>query len=479
MDRRPPGGGGAKGPKGGKDAGKGGPGGKDRGGKDAGKGGPKGGGKGDGKDGKDRGPLRDRRRYVFKALCSDSLAANIIGHAGQTRKNIEEESGCSVWISKRDEFFPQTQCRILLLHADNPSQVMSAIEHTISRLADVAEQEGHESAETPLLGKEGGEYIYRMALPSFVRGKLIGSGGSNIRKLREDTGAKIFVENEVYNGHQLARVIGPSQVIISTLAIINDILQEEVEAPEYEPWAAVQWFSPSAAPDAGKGGHKDKDSRREGPAGAARSPPRGGKGGYDKGGHDRGGHDRGGGGPSQLSGPDRDRRARSRSHGRRRSPERPEPIPEPYDPPEGSPVEVLEGLLGRFPPGAVDMDHAVSCDLPKAAVSALLGEREEYKAHVERSTGTTITVDKSPGPEHLTIMITGPLMWVYAAHCMVMTRYHELEQEKESRRRGGGVAEGTSRVEELQAQLAQLQNQLAEVQRTKGGGGAKGGGGRR
>jgi len=449
----------------------GGKGGKD--GKDSGKGGKrqKGVGKDDSKGGKGGGGLTNRRRFVFKALCTDPLAANIIGHAGKTRTGIEEESGCSIWISKRDEFFPQSQCRLLLLHADAPSQVLSAIEHTVARLEEVADADRSKGleVETPLIGKEAGEYIYRMVLPSFIRGKMIGTGGANIKQLREETGAKIFVDNEVYDGHQFARVIGPKEVISQTLARINDLVQEEVDAPEYEGWASVQWFSGELGGKGG-GGHKDAP-RREAPAGKGghdRSPPRGKSGKGGKAG-DRspprgkgGGHERG--------------RARSRSERRHRSPERQQPPPpERHEPPQGSPIEAIERLCEKFPDGAAQMDHAVSCDLPKAAVGQILGEDERYKLRVERETGTIISVDTSPGPDHLTIMVTGPLLWVYVAHCMVMSRYHELEQEKENRRRGDEASDNTiSRVEELQAQLLALQGQLAEVTRSKGS--AKGSG---
>ncbi|CAK0881238.1 unnamed protein product [Prorocentrum cordatum] len=159
-----------------------------------------------------------------------------------------------------------------------------------------------------------------------------------------------------------------------------------------------------------------------------------------------------------------------------RSPERQQPPPpERHEPPQGSPIEAIERLCEKFPDGAAQMDHAVSCDLPKAAVGQILGEDERYKLRVERETGTIISVDTSPGPDHLTIMVTGPLLWVYVAHCMVMSRYHELEQEKENRRRGDEASDNTiSRVEELQAQLLALQGQLAEVTRSKGS--AKGSG---
>merc|ERR1719512_459088 len=82
------------------------------------------GGKNRGKgDGGGKGGLGNVKRCAFKVLCTDPFAANLIGPKGSTRAQIEEEAGCSLWISKRDELFPNPSFRLLILHADEPSQV--------------------------------------------------------------------------------------------------------------------------------------------------------------------------------------------------------------------------------------------------------------------------------------------------------------------------------------------------------------------
>ncbi|CAK0864942.1 unnamed protein product [Prorocentrum cordatum] len=227
------------------------------------------------------------------------------------------------------------------------------------------------------------------------------------------------------------------KVLNRTLAAISGLILEEVDDPNYEPWAAVQWFSGEQGGKPPRSGPPRDAPRREAPAAGGREHDR------DRSPRGRGGHERGG-------------RERDRSPPRGKGGEG-EPAPaERGEAAEGSPLEALERLVPRFPEGALQMDF--------------VGGGED-RGYVERETGTVISVDTSLGEEHLTILVTGPLLWVYAAHCMVMKRYHELEREKEDRARGrGGSDIASSKVDELQAQLAALQSQLAEVQRSQGGG---------
>jgi len=406
-----------------------------KGGKDGGKrkGGAKGGG---GKEGGGRSGLGELRAYAFKVLCSDPVAANVIGHQGATRQEIEEETGCNVWLSKRDSVFPRTQCRLIILHADTPAQVLAALKRMTKQLVEVAEKDRDQNTdvETPLLGKEADEYIFRAALPSFIRGKLIGTKGANIKQLREETGARIFVENEMYDGHQFTRVIGPPHIIDIALERLNTLIQEEADTDDFRHWAAVNWFDPQMVPITAQDrmqGHSEHDS-------------------YSR----------------DTARPRRDRRSPSRGRGG------PPPgnggYPEPR--PAVAAVEELGQLTRDFPTGALDLNHAVSCDLPSNCVGALIGTKGEYVRHVERSTNTQISFSSTPGDnsghdEYRTLTITGALYWVYTAHAMIMKRYHEKEAQNWQRE---AESNAQDKVEDLQAKINKLQSELAAVSRSAG-----------
>merc|ERR1719277_2687009 len=110
---------------------------------------------------------------------------------------------------------------------------------------------GYGEGESALIGREENEYVFHVAIPAKARGKLIGPKGANIQQLRAETGAKVFVENESYDGHQAARIIGPPEVLVQALQLVNDIVQEQAGTEEFAEWADCRQFSGAAK---GKGG---------------------------------------------------------------------------------------------------------------------------------------------------------------------------------------------------------------------------------
>eukprot|EP00927_Polykrikos_kofoidii_P037515 TRINITY_DN3168_c0_g1_i3.p1 TRINITY_DN3168_c0_g1~~TRINITY_DN3168_c0_g1_i3.p1 ORF type:complete len:456 (-),score=96.31 TRINITY_DN3168_c0_g1_i3:197-1564(-) len=422
-----------------------------------GKGGSKKGGghKSGDKSGKNGG-LGVLRQHVFKVLCPDSFAANIIGPQGTTRAGIEETTGCSMWVSKRDEFYPDSRCRILIVHGDDVAQVYSALELMVPKLIEAANKERDRNAEDPscpLVGKEEGEFIFRLALPTMIRGKFIGTRGANIKKLREHTGAKIFVENEVYDGHQLTRIIGVPEKICHALRMVNEEVQEVADDEEFAAWAAIQDFPSDIVPHRlGKGGDRDYGEKGRG-----------------KDSHGGESHGRGGGGRDWNGDRSRSRGESYGGQGQR------------Y-PVAGSALEILQSTSDQFPIGAQERDHAIRCDLPKSRVAELVGTRGDYVAYVERTSGAKVTFEES-GPEgnadFRTVMVTGPLIPAYMAHMMLMRRYHEKEREREqaavaaATQHSGGFSstdEAVARVDSLQSQILALESQLHDVRGGLAGG---------
>merc|ERR1719330_149986 len=378
-------------------------------------------GKGDGKGGS-KGGLGNVKRCAFKVLCTDPFAANLIGREGATRAQIEEEAQCSLWISKRDELFPNPSQRLLILHADEPEQVWAALEKFVPKLVEVAERD-RDSGETnsPLLGKADNEYVFFVALPPLIRGKLLGTRGANIQDLRERTGAKVFVENEHYNHHQSARIIGSPETILNVLRIMPETIQDEAGSEEFAAWAATRTF------DGTKGGKGDrKGDRRDRDDRDDDRRERGGKGGR------------------------RDRRDRDRSpDGDRHSGGA--PFPEVG----GPPLDAMRDLSFEFPPGATDLDHAISCELSRQDVDGLLGQRNEHAHFLQRQTGTNLDISENDG--FCKILITGPLLNTYLAHFILMKKLHDNMAPRPQA--------ANAKVADLQAQLAALQSQIESVKR--------------
>eukprot|EP00928_Gymnodinium_smaydae_P002442 TRINITY_DN10867_c0_g1_i1.p1 TRINITY_DN10867_c0_g1~~TRINITY_DN10867_c0_g1_i1.p1 ORF type:complete len:453 (-),score=83.51 TRINITY_DN10867_c0_g1_i1:127-1485(-) len=418
------------------------------------------GGKGGGKS--KSGNLFQVRRYAFKLLCTDALTANVIGHKGDTRKQIEDETGCSVWIGRRDDFYPASRFRILILHGDEENQVLDAAEAIVPKLMEVAEKEHDRDPGDPnerLLGKDEGEYIYRIAIPAFTRGKLIGDGGAKIQELRDETGARLFVENEVYEGHAAMRIIGDTERIKMALRGINELVQEEADSDEYPRWAMVRSFYHAEPPAARRYEEPRPRSRDRG------EPARE---------HYGANHDRF---PEDTR--DTGRRGQRREDGRGAA-----------RPSHGEdPADILQSLPSEFPDGTLDMDHAIRCELPNERVGALIGRGRGYAQHVEKSTGATVEFKEGhtqeDGTRYRTILISGPLLSVYAAHMMLMKKYHDKDLEDQMRARdagsgaranngraprGGGGGGGSVDASDLHLQIAQLEEQLRDAKNNARGG---------
>jgi len=145
-------------------------------------------------------------------------------------------------------------------------------------------------------------------------------------------------------------------------------------------------------------------------------------------------------------------------------------------------VQWLAELAGSVPAEFLGYDYCISCSLPSAKCGALIGRRGEHVMEVQRQTGTQVEISKKDpreGPDaHRQISVQGPLLQVYAAHMLLMKHYNQ--EEKQFQDRGGAaVDEAQGKIQALEAQLAELTQNLANMKSGPGPGppsGGKGGG---
>lgn len=400
--------------------------------------------------------------HVFKVLAPDSLVASIIGKGGETRKTIEDESGAKLKISERHEYYPETNCRILVVSASDAAHIMAALEQVVSRIVGVGVEEKEkgcgkgkrppDETET-MFGKEPGEYVFRAVLPAQCSSALIGPRGARIKALRERTGAKVFVENDIHDGHQMVRLIGATEALIQALPTISEVMEEEMPANDLVQWAGIMSFGRRR--NKGGGGGGGKRSKRGNSKGDERDNGKGGR---------KGGEERRGSG-----------RHWSRSRSRSRDWDADvysEPSYGRQDDFDGASIETMHAIADEFIPGALNMAHAVSCDLPNYRIGGLIGRKGEYINRVQRETGAQVIFNDLPkGSEatHRTMTVTGPLLAVYTAHMRMMKKFHEEEarEEAEANPPPARSSRESSQVEALQSQLADLERQLNEARGEK------------
>ncbi|CAE7737159.1 BTR1 [Symbiodinium necroappetens] len=75
-----------------------------------------------------RGPPVGVGRSAFKVLCPDRLVAAVLGSSGQTVAKIQEHSGCHCNFSRRNEFFPDTNLRLLVISGPGPAEIVACLE---------------------------------------------------------------------------------------------------------------------------------------------------------------------------------------------------------------------------------------------------------------------------------------------------------------------------------------------------------------
>merc|ERR1712187_83464 len=136
-------------------------------------------------------------------------------------------------------------------------------------------------------------------------------------------------------------------------------------------------------------------------------------------------------------------------------------------------LEAIRMLMHEFPPGKLDLQYSVECQLPGDRVGGLIGKRGESIQEVEKATSARVNFEEAqPGEPNRPVTIVGPLISVYAAHMMLMKRYHEdLQREEEERREQERKRAKEDEVARIEQQLEDLKRQLAAVE---GGAGATG-----
>eukprot|EP00429_Kryptoperidinium_foliaceum_P102937 CAMPEP_0176254354 /NCGR_PEP_ID=MMETSP0121_2-20121125/36489_1 /TAXON_ID=160619 /ORGANISM="Kryptoperidinium foliaceum, Strain CCMP 1326" /LENGTH=193 /DNA_ID=CAMNT_0017594161 /DNA_START=44 /DNA_END=621 /DNA_ORIENTATION=+ len=184
-------------------------------------------------------------RHAFKVLCPEPLVSSIMGARGATKDAIQAETGTKLVVSNRDEHFPGTRFRVLVIYSDEATGVLGALDRIVNHIAECAESEKVkpppsfvDTKEGEFLGREPGEVVMRALIPVRASGAIIGAKGANIQAIRDEYQAKVFIDKNNTQGHQVLRLIAQVENLRSVLVRINDCLQEEAHTEAFQEWAA-------------------------------------------------------------------------------------------------------------------------------------------------------------------------------------------------------------------------------------------------
>lgn len=402
------------------------------------------------------GPSIPRTRHAFKALITDPMAAGLLGSNGSVKNEIQKETGARLVFSNRNDYFPDTKYRVMGIYADDANAILDVFTCVMPQLVSFGDEERKNmpTGQTDLCGKEPGEYIFRFALTRRMQSQIVGTQGNNIKFIRSDSGAKVFVENESIMGHRAGKVIGTPQTILAALKHINEFVQCESEFEEefYQGYSRIVNFTEAAQrgwepPPEPKDMDKPGGNRRlSGPQGVTTSGA-------------RVVHGKSGKGDGRPRGSVNSTKAPQYKPGSGREGRFNIVPPPPAVTPRGGggrgaesigeDVDSLAEALTSFPPGTVKLQYSLCCEVPAACVGLLVGAGGELIRQAEQASGAKIEIERSQGDSR-TMTLVGTLLNIYLGHAIMMSRLQTFEQEQEEKEQAEQLGREDFREEDAQ-----------------------------
>lgn len=304
---------------------------------------------------------------VLKFLVPEALASAVIGKGGQVIANMRQSAQAKIGLTDHNDFFPGTDCRVLTAQANTAEQLMQVSNLIISKVADCAEASPSDSV------GQSGELKLRVLVPRAAVGSIIGKGGANVKQLREDSGAKIFISDAVGSGpgaEQVVAISGRESAIEHVVSEVNNAIQALNEEPWFQVWAS----STTGGAYGGSWGN---------------AATGGGKGGRN-------------GSSASFSNPGVELMVQVA---------------------QGMPRYVMEDSRG----------FALSCVVPNKLVGGIIGRGGSGTKEVQNLTGTKIGIREIPGDaDNRSMNIAGPLANTCVAYMMMMKRYLDSEASSSS-----------------------------------------------
>ena len=123
-------------------------------------------------------------------LVSNNVAGSIIGRAGQTISELQNESSTRIKLSQSGDYYPSTQDRVCLVQGE-PSNIKTAFRLLLERMYMLQESSHlptwNTSASAPSTTGSF-DFVVRLLVPMSCCGMIIGKSGSNIKFMEETAG---------------------------------------------------------------------------------------------------------------------------------------------------------------------------------------------------------------------------------------------------------------------------------------------------
>lgn len=160
---------------------------------------------------------------MLKTMVPNHIAGSIIGKKGQTIAVMQEQTGAKIKLSSSSEFYPGTAERVVVIIGEL-HQILSMLDLITEKIR--IEFPGRSS--TPSQLPERCKQI-KLIVPNSTAGMIIGKGGSFIRGITEETGAKLQISQKAteISGERVVTISGEAEQIKAAAAVVVTKCQED------------------------------------------------------------------------------------------------------------------------------------------------------------------------------------------------------------------------------------------------------------
>ncbi|KAJ8044830.1 RNA-binding protein Nova-1 [Holothuria leucospilota] len=171
----------------------------------------------------------DENKYIVKLLIPSTVAGSIIGKGGQTIAQLQRDTGTNIKLSKANDFYPGTSERVALL--TGTVEALNSVAHFIIEKVRESPQLGLKAGVENITTPERARQV-KVVVPNSTAGLIIGKGGSMIKSIMEQSGARVQISQKSEGVTLSERVITITGELDADLKALSFIIAKVQEDPQ-------------------------------------------------------------------------------------------------------------------------------------------------------------------------------------------------------------------------------------------------------
>merc|ERR1719244_306442 len=156
----------------------------------------------------------------------DNMVGLLIGRGGENITRMQQDSQCKIQMSQDSQGQPTRLCTLT-----GPPEAINAAKAQINNVIANDGRGNRQMGGGGMGGMGNGGGAFEMMLEGPLVARVIGKGGENIKRLQEETGAKIVIiqETKEFADQKPLRISGPPDKVEYAKQRVMQVVQEERE----------------------------------------------------------------------------------------------------------------------------------------------------------------------------------------------------------------------------------------------------------